>query len=197
MKGGDKMDFPTIHISTSDAKIGIETQRPPIRIEQKPAEQTIKQPPADIEIEYRPSKLSIDSTEARADAGLKAPLRYMREVVEKVKIEAQKSVAETVRQGDMLMRIENGGNMIPQLAKMNSFEQLQFGLGYIPSSFDKVELNYDPGEVSVHVKRNEPIIDVVVNKPKTYIQPWSVKTYLKDKASISFEVIGENVSEKV
>ncbi|MBU8905988.1 DUF6470 family protein [Desertibacillus haloalkaliphilus] len=184
------MQVPSIQISTTNAKIGIQTNRPTLEIKQPHADVQIRQEHFDhVHISRRAAKLYIDQSEAFADAGLKSAMRVNEEAFEKGKQKALQYMAKVSQEGDRLMKIENGGGQIPQIAKANSDLMMkELGLGFVPSSPFKVKFNYDPGELSFNYRRSDPEINITKNDPIINIPKWQTDIYLQQKPSISFSV---------
>ncbi|WP_342774213.1 DUF6470 family protein [Aquibacillus sediminis] len=167
--------MPQIRIQTQDAQISMKTNPAKQHIEQPQAEQSIQQPKADVTIERTPSKLSIDQSQAWYDMDLKNVFERTEEAAQNAKQAVAEGTARRAREGDELMKIENGGNPIAQQAKQNSEGQpKQFNIGWIPSH-GAVKIDYQPSEVHTNVKRNEPIIDVQTNKPTHQYQQGNVE----------------------
>lgn len=182
------MNIPQIRMESQFARIGIEQTKPVQEIEQPPAQLSIEQPPADLEIEQIPAKLTIDQTEAWEDMDLKTVFKRTEEFAQLGYESWLEGMARVSEQGDELMRIENGGDPIVRQAIENSEQpQYEFNVGWIPSPFS-VNIHYEPGEVRIRAKANEPIIDATQNKPIHRYTPGKVNIYVAqhNKLSISF-----------
>lgn len=192
------MQLPQLKISSEFAQLGINQTRANIEIHQKHADLKIKQPPPDVEITLTKGKLYIDQSEAFADAGLKHPLRKSKEWAQQSKQKLLSGIATDASQGDQMMKIENGNNAIPQIAKTNSTPKMQdFNLAYVPSSMFQVKFDYQPSELKVDIKTSKPIVKARVNPPEINYRPWQTDIYVKQKQSIHFSVTGMNVDRQL
>ncbi len=176
----------------------MQSQMAKIQIQQTPARQEIRQPKADLSIQQpaaqmtmktTPSKLMIDQTKAWEDMNLmhifKRNDRYAQEGLAAVK----EGMARRAQQGTALMKIENGGNPIITQAKTNSEEPLKsLGLTFIPSAFS-VKTSYQPSQLDISVKANEPIIEAKSNKPEISYIPGKVETGLKQLPSLEIDFV--------
>jgi hypothetical protein len=188
----DKMRLPQIRIDQQFARIGMTMEDAKVQMSQPQADLFIQQPQADVQIDTRPGKLSIDQSQAFHDLG-----QYP--VKEAVRLEAQKGkelVAEGTRrrrrEGDQLMKIENGGDPIKQQAKTRMPREYRpSNIGVIPS-YNSVKFNYEPAEVNVDIQANKPIIASRVNPVERQVTPAQFDVYLvqQNYIDISFVEVG-------
>ncbi|WP_066290378.1 DUF6470 family protein [Bacillus sp. FJAT-29937] len=188
------MRLPSIQINATSAKLEIQKTPTTIQMRQPMADMTIRQPHAQIDYQQRDATIQIDQSEAFADAGLKPISRHIREWAEKGEQQAKQAIATIAQQGDQMMKIEQGGLVIPQIAKTNSEDPIrEFNIGFMPSSASKVKIQYSPGAFHMKVDQQEPIIKIKPNQPVINVNPGKTNIYLKQKSSISFSVPGLNV----
>lgn len=181
------MDLPQIRIDSRMAKIGMETERSKLEIQQKPADISIQQPKAEMFIERRPSKLTIDQTKAREDMDLKNISKRIEEFAEQGYQDWLDGLARVSQDGDELMKIENGFNAIPDLAKRNSEPPIyDFNIAWIPSP-GSVKLSYDPGEVNIQWQTHKPNIDVKINKPMIHYTPDKTRVFMQQQPSLKID----------
>ncbi|GAA0484839.1 DUF6470 family protein [Salinibacillus aidingensis] len=187
------MNIPQIRIQSQDAKIQLNKTPAAQSIEQRKATLSIEQPKADMQIQKTPSKLSIDQTQAWRDMGMVNPVEFARNLGQDGRQAAMEGTARRAREGDELMKIENGGNPIASQAKRNAYEPMkEFNIGWIPSH-NAVKINFDPAEVTTEFKRNEPSISVQPQKPIINYQPGSVETQLKQHADLQIDFVSIKV----
>ncbi|MEH7235786.1 DUF6470 family protein [Bacillus sp. JJ1562] len=173
------MELAQIRLESQNAKIGIRTIKPVQEIQQPKADLSIEQPKAEITIQTTPGKLTIDQTEAWADMDLKHIFRRVAEAADQGYQDSLDGIARRVQEGNELMKIENGGKPIAQIAKRNNEgPEHQFNIGWIPSHFS-VKTSYVPAEVDIEVRVNKPIMNVGINKP--------IHEYTQGKVDISLE----------
>ncbi|UII55614.1 DUF6470 family protein [Cytobacillus spongiae] len=183
------MQIPQLKVKAQPALLGVQYQPTQIEMRQPKAELFIKQPAADIRYIKNEGQLTIDQTEAFADAELKHIFRRNEEWAAKGRQQAMKAVAKAVQQGDQMMKIENKGSVLPQIAKTNSEPpNFEFNIGFIPSSASKVKIQYRPGSLKFDIKENAPEIQINPNKVTVNVNPGHTRIYIKQKSAISFQI---------
>lgn len=190
------MQTPYLQMQSTLGQIGLQSNRPPLQIKQPNADLTIKQEHVDtLKISTKASKLLIDQTEAFADAHLKDPIRSANEYYQKTKSKVAEYISKTVSQGMQLLKIENGGNVFPQLAAANSQlnPERQFQLKSMPNAL-RVKINYQPGELNIQVNRSEPDIQVKKNDPIISIPKWQTDAYIRQKNNLNIQAVGLSVN---
>ncbi|SFA44385.1 hypothetical protein SAMN05192569_100786 [Parageobacillus thermantarcticus] len=183
------MQLPQIRLQSTFAKIAIQTTPPVQEIKQPPAELDLQQPPAEMKIETTPAKLTIDQTKAWEDMDLKHIFRRIEEFAQQGYKDWLEGIARVSRQGDELMRIEDGGNPIAEQAKENSEDPIyDFNIGWIPSPFS-VKINFEPAKVHIDVKVNKPINSTKINKPIINYTPGKVTIDLAQRNSLKIDFV--------
>jgi hypothetical protein len=190
------MDFPQIRMESNFGRIGLTTQNAYQTIAQPKAEMSIRQPKADLNIETTEGKLTIDQTKAWEDMDLKHIFRRIEEYAQNGYQDWLSGLARMSQEGDDLMKIEAGGNPIPEHAKINSESPMyDFNIGFVPSHFS-VKTNYQPGNLKIDWRTNNPEIDVKVNKPQIEYTPGKVQGEINQWPSLNIDFIGLEVDEK-
>jgi Family of unknown function (DUF6470) len=184
------MNFPQIRMESTFGRIGLTTQNAYQTIEQPKAEMSIRQPKADLTIETTDEKLTIDQTKAWEDMDLKHIFRRIEEYAQNGYQDWLTGLARMSQEGDDLMKIESGGNPIPEHAKINSENPMyDFNIGFVPSHFS-VKTNYQPGNLKIDWRTNKPEIDVKVNKPQIEYTPGKVQGEMNQWPSLNIDFIG-------
>ncbi|WP_342670175.1 DUF6470 family protein [Bacillus marinisedimentorum] len=174
-------------MQSTPAKLGIRTEQAVQQLEQPKAEMSIQQQPAELHIDTSPGRLSIDQTQAWADMDLKSVFRRTEDFARQGYEDWLAGLARMARQGDELMKIENGGNPIVSQAKENSEDPMyDFNIGWIPSA-GSVKINYEPGDVEIDWTPNRPEIDVKINKPVHRYSPGSVNFHMEQWNSLKID----------
>ncbi|VEF46911.1 YviE [Bacillus freudenreichii] len=185
--------IPQIQIESVKGQIGMRTISARQSIEQPKAVVEIQQPPAEMHIERTPSKLTIDQTKAWEDMNLKSIPKLVEEFAQEGRQQAMEGTARRAEEGDELMRIENGGNPIPGIAKRNSEKpQASFNIKFIPSPFS-VKLHYEPSVLDIQWTRREPLIQVEPRKPVIDYEPGKVDIYMERDPSLKIDFINLEV----
>ena len=175
------MNIPQLRIDQQFARIGIETNDATVDIQQGPAQLEIQQPSADINIKTKPAKLTIDQSKAFADLGQFPVGESIRRSAAEGLSEAQSGSRRRRRQGDMMMKIENGGDPLKAIAKQNAPRKMKpFNIGFIPS-YGSVKIDYQPAEVEVNNQANKPIINSKPTPVKQSYQRGNVDVYLEQQ----------------
>lgn len=182
------MRIPQIQIQTTNAQIGLTIPEPQQQIEQPPADMQIRQPAAELTIQTTEGQLQIDQTQARADLGFYSLPDLARNAAQKGKEMILQGIARRAREGEQLGDIARGNNALTSIAasKNENMQQKQLGIKFIPS-YGAVKLNYIPAEVEINVQRNDPQIDVTINKPVHRYTPGKVSVDLLQEPSIQID----------
>lgn len=181
------MELPQIRLQSQSAKIAIRTTPAELSIEKGKVEQSIQQPKADMQITTTPSKLTIDQSEAWAEMNMKGVARFTDDNNSFAMKEAMAGIARRARQGEQLMKIEDGGNPLASQAKENAEgPQKQFALGWIPSH-GSVKIDYQPAKVNINVEARKPIIEATPVRPSVNYRPGSVETSISQYQSLQID----------
>ncbi|QAS53704.1 DUF6470 family protein [Halobacillus litoralis] len=180
------MNIPKLQIQSTPGRIGLTTNKPQQTIRQPKAEQSIRQPGADMSIEQRPGKLTIDQTNAWHNLDLKNVLVRSKELVGIAEQKWREGLARVSREGDEMMRIENGGNPIAAQAKRNAGFDFTFEPGGRPV-YELVDLNYQPGGADISINRREPEIDARVRKPEHTYNPGNVDVRMEQMPDLKID----------
>ncbi|WP_226580607.1 DUF6470 family protein [Halobacillus litoralis] len=178
--------IPKLHIETTPAKIGLSINEAKQTIRQPLAEQSIQQPEAELRVEQRPGKLTIDQTKAWDNIDLKSVFKRTEAMVRDAEQGWMEGISRVAREGDELMKIENGGNPIAAHAEQNSKYSFTLQPGGLPA-YDLVDIRYQPSEAEVSVKRNDPIIETTPVNPSISYQPGEVTLKNEQYADVQID----------
>ncbi|MFJ8257648.1 DUF6470 family protein [Peribacillus asahii] len=183
------MQLPQIRMQSVRAQIGIQTEEPVQQIHQPKAVQTIQQPKAIQSIDVTPGKLTIDQSAAWDEMDIKPIAKRTAEYAQEGKQNLLEGIARRARQGDELMSIEKGGNVVAAHAKQNSERApKQFNIGWIPSPMS-VKVHYEQVKVNIETQAQQPIIDVQVSKATHDYTPGKVNVYMMRGNSLEIDVV--------
>ena len=94
------------------------------------------------------------------------------------------------REGDQLMRIENG-NPIPQIATSEVNDPYPVvDLDFMPKSIDRVKLTYTPADVKIEWNVTPAQIDVSLTPTDFSFTPWTTDISLRQQASLEMWAVG-------
>lgn len=183
------MKLPQIRLQSQQALISHETINAKQNIQQPKAELDIQQPPAQMTIYRTPSKLTIDQTAAREAVNIKSIRKQMKEYADNGHQEALQGIARRAQQGNQLMKIENGGNVLALQAKQNGERsEKQFNIGFIPPLFS-VKLHYEPTKIDIDWQVNKVINNTKTNKPIFDYEAGKVEVGLRQKESLDITFV--------
>jgi hypothetical protein len=179
--------IPQLQVQTTKAELGLTIQQPQQHIKQKQADVQIEQPAAELSIRTTQGQLHIDSSQARSELGLKTMIELARNDAQKGVQGVMAGIARRAREGDILMSIEKGGNAISSIIDSRTIPQPKaLGIKFIPSA-NSVKMSYTPASVDIQVQKNDPKIDVNINKPIHDYTPGKVIVDLQQKPSIEID----------
>jgi len=185
-----------LQIRQTYGQIGIETQRAWMDIRQIPPKAYIEQRPPEVIIDRKLPKVYIDQTQCFAESGLKPVLQLAREFYQnglKAALEATGRIAE---EGTRLVRIEDGGNPIADIAYEKGYREYQLTMVQMPKSRPKIE--WDPGYVNIHWKLNPARIEWEVHTmAEIDVIPHKVDIYMRQWPDIEIRYVGENVDQRI
>lgn len=190
------MQLPYLEHSSTRAYIGLNANRPHLRIRQQQADLQIKQEHmANVKLEITHGELQIDQSAAFADADLKGILQRNREFIQKSKQIALENLAKASQEGDKLMRIEHGYQKIQKVsADKSELKHYETNIALVPKPF-QVKIDYQPGTVKVRAGEAPLQINATPHKPDIQFQKWQTDTYIRQKNSLNFRVVGLNVNK--
>ncbi|PSL48573.1 hypothetical protein B0H94_104174 [Salsuginibacillus halophilus] len=193
-------NVPEVQITTTDARLGLDNQRPPMQMEQPSADIDIIHNHVDtVNISTEAMQLNIDQTEAFAAANLIAPLRSSQEFSAEAEMTAIEYVQKTARHGEQMKdSAHTGASAIPNMAHENWMGRpVEVDLGYMPDNMDQTQIDFQPGEVHFQIDSAMPEFNVETRDPIIEIPRWEVNTYMEQKPSIQFDVPGRRVDQSL
>ena len=183
------MQLPQIWIESQLAILGIQTKAAIQEIKQPHADIQIRQPKADIRIETSKGQLTIDQTQAWEDMKLYSPLRSIEVFAQNGKRGWLEGIARRAQEGNQLMKIENDGNTIADIAYQKvKPETLNYTIGWIPSHFS-VKTHYEPGDVDIQALPREPEINIIPQKPVISHTPGNVIYQMEQYPDLKIDFI--------
>lgn len=183
------MNFPKIQLQSTPARLDLKIQKPIQQIEQQPAELDLQQPAAILTMSTTKPKLLIDSTEARADVGLKSIGRVIEDLAAEAHQAVLEGTARRAEQGDELMRIENGDNPIQSQAKQAGSQPYSgLSIKSVPS-YGSVKISFEPGSLDIKVQPQKVINNTTVHKPIINYTPGKVIVEVLQYASLKIDWI--------
>ena len=182
------MDIPQLQIQTTRGILGLQITKPTQEIEQPRATLNQQQPAAILEISTTDPQLSVDTTEARAEIDLKSVFRRIDEYVQLGKQGAMEGVGRRAQEGQELLRIENGGNLIAELGKRNGTPPpAPIGIRFI-GNHSTIQVSIQPGTTDIRFTPQKATNDVQINKPIHQYTQGKVTGVMEQYPSIQIDV---------
>lgn len=168
------MNLPQIRLESQFIQHGLTIIKPTQDIQQPPAQLSIQQPhaivsiqqpPAQIQMQSKSGYFEIDSSEARAQYGLKGFWRNLDDTASEAYNDWLSGIGRVAEQGDELMKIQQKGNTLSVQAAENSKTPVyDWNITFIPS-LGSVQMQYIPAELQKEITPQQPIIDITPQKP--------------------------------
>ena len=147
-----------------------------------------QQPAAILEMSTKRPQLSLDTTEARADLDLKSVFKRTDEYAQLGKQGAMEGAARRAQEGQQLLRIENGGNVIAQLAKQNGTPPpAELAIRFVGDR-SKVQTSIQTGTLNIQVTPQKPIFDVTTQSPIHHYTQGKVTGEMEQWQSIQIDI---------
>ncbi len=177
-----------VQISTHPTLLEISTQPAALNLRSQPARMNIDTEAAKAEIRQAQGTLSIDSYPCRAAIGFKNAADLSHDIAQKGRRAAQETVAEYVRDGNRLARINSPANSVAQLmADRNAAEMqpLSITWAYVPLP----EIDYQPTPTRISWTPAQTRIQAQPMKVQGDFVPGRVDTRVAQYASIRVQAI--------
>lgn len=185
-----------LEIRQTYGQIGIRSQRAWMDIRQLPPKAHIIQKPPELDIDQKLPQVHIDQTQCFAESGLKPVLQLAHEFYQEGLEAALEAIGRIAEEGTRMMRIEDGGNPIPDIAYENAYKEYEFNMVQMPKSRPKIE--WDMGYVNINWKMNAAKIDwETYTRAQIDLYPHKVDIYMKRWPHIEIRYVGNNVDQRV
>ena len=182
------MSIAQLQIQTTRGILGLQITKPIQEIEQPRATLTQQQPAAILEITTTRPQLSVDTTEARAEIDLKSAARRTAEYAQLGRQGVMEGIGRRAQEGQQLLRIESGGNMIADLAKQNvTPPPAPLGIRFVGNK-SGVQMSIQPGTTDIRFTPQKPMTDVQISKPVHHYTPGKVTGVMEQWPSIQIDV---------
>ena len=187
------MHLPSLLIHSTMGKIHVQSTPPGLEIQQHPADQTIEQPKAELTISKTSSQLLIDQKEAWNNLDLKSAFVRIREAAENGHQAVLAGIARRAEEGDDLLHIERGGNVIKDHAIRNAHRDYTYDTGHTPP-FLAVKESYTPSRLKIDWQTKKPIVDVKSHAPTFHPERGHVDITMEHYPSVTLSVAGNQVN---
>ena len=184
-----------IQIDTVKAQIYVKTTNAKVTIESPPVDFEMHTKQAKILIEKEPLQLRIDQSQCFNESGLMNNEAQREDNKNKGDQAVLDGIVRMVSEGNQMAMIENGGNMISDIAYNGTFDIREFDMGIMPRS--KPQIDFIGGELDIKVDDGYIQINSKPNMPRIDYEAGSVETSMSQQPSISIRYVGENIDKSV
>jgi len=188
-----------IQIRTTQAQIAwnvTDAKQTTPSIPKESLELDIEEP--ELEMEIKEAEVQINQEQCFNESGLKTNRAFLDDMISRAQSAVMEGIAHRVDEGNQMLAIENKSDVIAENASYNAWERFynEFGIVTMPMSRPEitvidgdVEHNFKPGDVDVK--------NSVFEIDKGTYEPWKIEYYMKQKNSITFTPVGDEVDISV
>ena len=185
------LNIPTVDITQVPNKIGMNIKSPKTNISKQESKLDVSQQPGDMQTNEDMVKVNVDNYPAHYDLGYKNYKDFSIENTQKGKQAFLSQTAKYARQGDQLMKIENGGKPLVSQAKAeNKPENKEITLGWKRGP----EINVKKGNLEINYNPNKPTVNFQKGSVRSELDWGKVSTFLRQKENFDIEVRGNNIN---
>lgn len=188
------MDLPRLTITQRPNILGVEIKKPKMSLETERSTLDIKQKTGDLQIKKDMVKVDVDSYPARYDLGIKNSADMVKEMAQQGREASLTAVGRYVRQGDQLMKLENGGKpLIRQVKEALNSDRKEIGYRWkrgpkISVKSSKLQMKYKP---------NYPAVKYKLGDVRGNLDWGKVKISLARGEKFDIEVTGNRINRLV
>ncbi|WP_138859040.1 DUF6470 family protein [Exiguobacterium mexicanum] len=184
------MNIARLEMRQTQAAIQITSNRPHLEMRQGRADVSMTQGKVEMTQQTTSGTLEVDSSVARSESNLKAALELGRHFGQLGEQAAREAISTTARDGDRLMRIENGNPIAAMAAEKTSAPYPVVDMDFMPKSLDRVKLTYTPADVKIEWNLTPAQIDVSLTPADISFTPWTTDISLRQQASLEMWPVG-------
>lgn len=175
-----------------------------ISINSTPARQRINQPAADfnmhtehakVEIKNEQVKVKIDQQQCFNESGLMDYKALTADAAQRGQQAVLEGIGRIAEEGNMLAAIENKFDVVAEIAFNNTTMPADYNVTAMPGS--RPDIQFVGGTVDIEVHEGRVTFNNWPNRPKIDADWGSIEFSMKQKPSISFEYVGNNIDAKV
>ncbi|MGO4346876.1 DUF6470 family protein [Paenibacillus sp. MCAF9] len=158
------MQIPQIQIRTQDAALSIDADMGKQRLEQPAATVDMEQIRPEQHFQTTKGRLEINQDRLWDALALGNNLQTMSKIYSMAADIALQGIARIVEKGDQMASIHLGGNPIAEMARdwKRTFPEYDFRG---EASYDNIDIEYIPGELTIDTTPGRVDLNVQVNKP--------------------------------
>lgn len=193
------MNSPRIQIQRTNPRLQVERKKGYFKVDRSKSRlqlryQNEKSIPdgGHLKIDNPPAKLEIDQSKSFADLGSRKFSLFIKHLEQLAVKETQKGIAEIVREGDFLSKIEKETHTIAEAVKKEFYDdQKKFGVRAIPVA--KPEIKVDPGQIKIKAQPTEVKMQAELKPMQVRAKADKIRFYTEPKARLEIEIVGARV----
>lgn len=147
-----------------------------------------------MEMDIEDPRVTINQEQCFNESGLMTNSAFLDDMVSRAQSAVMEGISHRVDEGNQMMAIESGVDVVVENASNNAWERFyhEFGMVTMPRSRPQITVedgdvnyNFTPGKVNV--------LNNVFEIDKGTYEPWKIEYYMKQKNSITFTPVGDEV----
>jgi len=187
-----------LSISTTPAKIAIETIPGGLNWHTRDAKLEQRQKQAKVNIKTEQPMILIDQYQCFAEEGLKNNIDLAREQAQKGYQNVMRYIGKVARDGDAMAKIGHKANIMINIAKNGAVTKHEFGIGSMPKSRTKISVTGGTVDIKAEFRNNIGEINGVTGKytpaeMNFNYTPTKVNVRMVSYGSIDIRYTGNNV----
>lgn len=183
---------PLLKITTVPINIEYKVQRASLEHKYTPPRANVTRQKGRQEIQTTKPQLNIDSTEARASAGLKSPARSIKEFADTGNADAQAAIRTYAENGNAILDSKSK-SAVAEVVSSNAMPKVyDTALTFIPAV--PPEIHFEPGTISFDYTMDTLTFDWNINhKPQLEFVPGSIEFNITQYPDIIIEYMGSPI----
>lgn len=181
--------FPLIEITTVPIEIEMKTTQAKFEHVHGTADLEVSRNQGGLNIRSRPIRLNLDTFEARNSVSPTA-VRSIEQNAQRGNQAAYEATATYARQGQLLLTVKMGQELVTQFAAEAQTKNLKtnVGLQFLPSTGP--EISWDPGELSIRYEMDKLNFDWRMQDPQMKFTPGDIEISVKQMPDVIIKYVG-------
>lgn len=181
--------YPLIEIKTVPIEIEMKTTRAKLEYTRGTAEMEVSRDSGGLSIKSRPIRVNIDTFEAR-NSVVPTTMRSVEQGAQAGQQAAYEATATYARQGQLLLNIKVGDELVTQFAAEAVTKDLKtnVGLDFLPKG--GAQLSWDPGELHVRYEMDKLNFDWKTGKGDFEFTPGDIEISVAQRPDVIIKYVG-------
>jgi len=182
-----------LRINRQPALIGLNITQAKVQLQTTPGRVEIETIPAQLDIQSPRPQLHIDQSQCFADKGFKSPERVTADQVSKAQADYMSGLDRIASEGDQLSKIK--ATSIADIAGSHSGQQYDFNVQCVPKQPPIINCEVYP--VQFNNQAAKVNVNYIPANVELNYQPSQVETFLRQKATLEINWVGNNIDSRV